>query len=218
MAVARKSVRVAFPKRIRNTCAHQRASTACAPSSAWWVTLYAVNWVIEDVTSVFVASLGLRTLIVEQERRLEELQNSLGKTNGATRVVLSHTSYNDHQQVMPDSLPECRLGDYSVTFSSALDFLKDQWSLAARKYDSVDNDSMERCMVATGFFVLGLMDRIQRIYHAGAAGSDKHPPLPPVTPGELAKPRTHRFIVDILEPQRPRLASTGDLRYSAKIL
>jgi hypothetical protein len=99
------------------------------------------------------------------------------------------------------------LGDYSVTFSSALEFLKDQGSLAARRYDSMDNESKEGYVIATGSFVLRHMDGIQRIYHAGAAGSDKDTPLPPVTPSELAKLRTHRFIVDVLEPQLPRLAS-----------
>jgi hypothetical protein len=79
--------------------------------------------------------------------------------------------------------------------------------LAARKYDSLDNKSKERCVFASGSFVLRLMDGIQRIYRAGAAGSDSYTPLPPVTPGELAKLRTHRSIVDVLEPQRPRLAS-----------
>jgi hypothetical protein len=180
---------------------------ACASSSAWWVTLYAVNRVMEDVTPVFVALQGLTTLVSEQESRLEALRNSLRETIGATRIIFSDNPYNDQLQVRPNGLPEFRLGEYSVTCSSVLDFLKDQGSLAARKYDSLDNESKERCVFARGSFVLRLMDGIQRISHAGAAGSDRHTPLPPVTPGELAKLRTHRFIVDVLEPQRPRLAS-----------
>jgi hypothetical protein len=161
---------------------------------------------MEDVTLVFVALQRLTMLVSEPESRLEALRNSLRETIGATRVLLSDLSYNDQLQVRPNGLPECRLGGYSVTFSSALDFLKDQGSLAARRYDSMD-ESEERRVVATGSFVLRLMDGIQRIYHKGAAGSDKDTPLQPVTPGELAKLRTHRFIVDVLEPQRPRLAS-----------
>jgi hypothetical protein len=94
-----------------------------------------------------------------------------------------------------------------VSLSSALDFHKGQGSLAARKYDSMDNESKERCVVAAGYFALRYMDGIQRSYHAGAAGSDKHTPLPPVNPGELAKRRANRFIVDVLEPQRLRMAS-----------
>jgi hypothetical protein len=160
---------------------------ACAPSPVWWVTLHAVNRALEDVTPVFVALLGLTTLVSEQENRLEALRNSLRETIGATRVLLSDISYNDQLQVGPNGLPECRLGDYPVTFSSALDFLKDQGSLAARRYDSMDNESKERCVIATGSFVLRLMDGIQLIYHAGAAGSDKHTPLPPVTPSELCE-------------------------------
>jgi hypothetical protein len=163
--------------------------------------------VVEDVTPVFLALQGLSPLVSEQESRLEALRNSLRETIGAARVLLSDMSYDDQLHVKPNGLPECCLGDYSVTFSSALDFLKDQGSLSARRNDSMDNESKERCVVATGSFVLRLMDGIQRIYHAGAAGSDKHTSLPLETPSELAKLRIHRFIVDVLEPQRPRLAS-----------
>jgi hypothetical protein len=78
---------------------------ACSPSPAWWVTLHAVNRVMEDVTPVFVALQGLTTLVSEQESRLEALLNSLRETIGATRVLLFDISYNDQLQVRPNGLP-----------------------------------------------------------------------------------------------------------------
>jgi hypothetical protein len=66
---------------------------ACASSSVWRVTLYAVNRVMEDVTPVFVALQGLMTLVSEQESRLEALRNSLRETIGATRTFFSENYY-----------------------------------------------------------------------------------------------------------------------------
>jgi len=192
--------------RARLTAFAQDSQPAGAPGKEWWVTVLAVNSVMDRVN---IARSSLRAPVtastLSRREHVEKLVTDLSLMTGA----LGPFPASQRAAVVQDDNFEA--GDFSLSREATLSFLREQGSFAMIAVDELAANFPACCQAAvesTATFALSIVARAHRILSESVESDNitatATPSMPPFLPQALCKTRNQAFVTHV-QLQRARL-------------
>lgn len=185
--------------------------TSCSPGMEWWVTVLAVNSIMDRVN---IAMAQLRGPITQNSPRhencLAKLVTDLSEMTGASGPLTasSHTVRTQNS---------FEIGDFTLSPNATLSYLKEQGSYAIESLNYLIASFPASCQAAvdaTAHFALSIISQTHRIIanniengHIVSVANANVPlrtALPPFLPQVLCRMRNHEFVTEV-QLQRVRL-------------
>ncbi|GMF25655.1 unnamed protein product [Phytophthora lilii] len=188
--------------RARLTKFIQEIQPVSAPGKEWWITVLAVNSVMERVN---VALSSLRGPVATEGLLRREFLNKLVTDLGLMTGALGPLSATQRAGV--NQTDNFEVGDFTLSRDATLSFLKEQGSFAINAVDELAESFPTCCQAAvesTAKFVLSIMAKTHRIILDSAEISASSSTVPPFLPQALCKMRNQAFVAHI-QFQRVRL-------------
>ncbi|RLN45570.1 hypothetical protein BBJ28_00003224 [Nothophytophthora sp. Chile5] len=191
-------------KRVRLIRFIEETRPACAPGLEWWVTVLAVNSVVDRVNVTLAHLRGPITQVARQRECLMKLVTDLAALTGALGPLTASQRVSVAQS-------DYEVGDFTLSPDATLSFLKEQGSFAINAVDYLVESYPACCQASvdsTAHFALSIIARAHRV----AVDSDENnssttntsTSVPPFLPNVLCKMRNQVFVTE-LQQQRVRL-------------
>jgi hypothetical protein len=167
------------------------------PTSAWWVTTFAVSPAIDVVNSTFVILQSRSLLISQQEQHVHALIATLTTMLGV----------QVEEDLADDDVAYESFGSLRIPVDAIVMHIKDQGSFAIMCYDDMDAAEKTAVVHEIASYALSLITGLMGVK---AERNDSNVALdgeaPPVLPAQLVKLRPGAFVQDVLEPFRIHIA------------
>ncbi|KAH7477202.1 uncharacterized protein KRP23_7875 [Phytophthora ramorum] len=177
-----------------------------APGKEWWITVLAVNSVMDRVNVALNSSRGpVATSGLARRDCLGKLVTDLALMTGALGPLAGP------QRAVMDQTDQYEVGDFTLSRDATLSFLKEQGSFAINAVNELMASFPIYCQAAlesTAHFALSIMARTHQIVSnsddSGSLPTSTGVCLPPFLPQALCKMRNQDFVAHV-QTQRVRL-------------
>ncbi|KAI9996841.1 hypothetical protein PInf_001635 [Phytophthora infestans] len=174
-----------------------------APGKEWWVTVIAVNGIMERVNVALTMLRGPSAALGSARREyVAKLVTDLAVVTGTLGPLAVSQQSNDHN---------IEFGDFSMSREAAISFLKEQGSFVMNAVNELEVNFPACCQAAvesTANFAVSVIARTHQIMLECDENSNStasvNTAMPPFLPQELCKTRNQLFATH-LQAQRVRL-------------
>jgi hypothetical protein len=171
---------------------------ACAPSSSWWIFLYAIGAIAEQADIVFKSLQGLTTLISQQRAQLQQLVT----TYCDMTLMTGPLSPGDIAALSSDEYVVN--GSYVLSKAHARGALEGLGVWVCQTVDGLSAEELDTLVMATASAFTQLAQEISAIVAERDSSNQAADGLPPVIPVQLVK-LTMRQFVSFYNAHLPRL-------------